>query len=260
MRRFATGLILLLFVSSTFAQIRVNRLVIKAKETYDLGQTDIVVADTLIMRDSSRIVLNKLKRENYIRAKVAIFGNGCVIDGSGLTGANGRNGRNGETPIGPCKDGTSGRIGAKGLDGGNAVNLFLYFENIVVKGKLIISVRGGNGGNGGEGGHGGGGSPGTVHCFGGNGGNGAHAGNGGNGGNGGILTISCKNCPPKEELLGAKIIVDYDGGFFGYGGRGGYQGPPGLGPLRKNGVQGKRGFDGGNGKSGSIGDIKFETN
>ena len=260
MRKVTFSIVLLLFATPLLAQVRISRLVIKSKEIYDLGQSDILVADTLIMKDSAKLVLNKLKRENFIRAKVAIFGNGCVIDGSGITGANGRNGRSGETPIGPCKDGSNGRIGSKGLDGGNAVNLFLYFDRVIVKGKVLIKVRGGNGGNGGEGGHGGGGSPGTIHCFGGNGGNGANAGNGGNGGNGGTVTISCLNCPPKEELIGKKILVDFDGGFFGYGGRGGYQGPPGLGPLRKNGLNGKKGFDGGNGKSGTIGDLKFETN
>lgn len=260
MRRIALVLLLIIFSASLSAQVRVSKLILRPKEIYDLGQSDILVADSLILMDSAKIILNKLKTENYIRAKVVVFGNGCTIDGRGVTGSNGRNGRSGETPIGPCKEGSSGRVGARGLDGGNAVNLFLYFEKLVMKGKIFINLRGGDGGNGGDGGHGGGGSPGTVHCLGGNGGNGANAGSGGNGGAGGILTINCPSCPPKEELLQTTIRVNYEGGSFGYGGRGGYEGPPGLGPSRRNGLPGKKGFDGGNGKSGNMGDVKFETN
>jgi hypothetical protein len=50
------------------------------------------------------------------------------------------------------------------------------------------------------------------------------------------------------------------GGSLGYGGRGGYEGPPGLGPARRNGVGGRLGLDAGNGKSGNIGSVKFEKN
>jgi hypothetical protein len=241
-------------------QVRVSKLVIKPKEIFELGQTDILVADTLVMMDSSRMVLNRLKAENYIRAKVAIFGNACVIDGSGLNGKSGRKGKDGETPIGPCKDGSDGRPGAKGLDGVHAVNLFLYFDQLHIKGKIFINLTGGHGGNGGSGGNGGGGSPGTVHCIGGNGGNGANGALGGNGGDGGILTLSCTSCPATEGLIGPKILVSNGGGSFGFGGIAGYEGPPGLGPYKKNGVGGRKGLDGINGKSGNKGSIKFEKN
>jgi hypothetical protein len=259
MRKITVIILLSFFAVPVFAQVRVSKLVIKAKEVYYLGQSDILVADSLILKDSARIVLNTIKRENFIRAKVAIFGNGCVIDGRGISGKAGRKGRDGETPIGPCQDGSNGRVGSKGLDGGHAVNLFLYFDKLIIRSKLFINLRGGNGGNGGEGGHGGSGSPGTLHCFGGNGGNGANGTNGGNGGNGGTLTINCPSCPPRDELFAKKIRVDYDGGTFGFGGRGGYEGAPGLAPSRR-GVSGKRGFEGANGKWGNIGDVKIETN
>ncbi|HEY8935193.1 MAG TPA: collagen-like protein [Cyclobacteriaceae bacterium] len=237
-----------------------SRLVIKPKEVYELGQTDILVADTLIMMDSSRIILNKLKTDNFIRTRVAIFGNACVIDGRGVYGKTGRKGKDGETFIGPCKNGTSGRIGARGLDGGNGINLFFYVEKLTIKGKIFITLTGGNGGTGGEGGHGGGGSPGTVHCQGGNGGNGANGGNGGNGGTGGTLTISCTTCTNTKGLIDDKIQVLTQGGYPGSSGRGGYDGPPGLGPSRKNGTPGARGLDGFPGRSGNTGTIKFETN
>ncbi|HTE33163.1 MAG TPA: hypothetical protein VK666_22420, partial [Chryseolinea sp.] len=51
---------LFLIAGSLHAQVRVSKLVIKAKEVYTLQQSDILVADTLIMGDSSRLVMNKL--------------------------------------------------------------------------------------------------------------------------------------------------------------------------------------------------------
>jgi hypothetical protein len=71
---------LLLLAGGVHAQVRVSKLVIKAKETYVLQNSDILVADTLIMMDSSRLVMNKLKPENYLRVRVGRFGKDCVID------------------------------------------------------------------------------------------------------------------------------------------------------------------------------------
>src|SRR5690348_7878453 len=92
MTRLVVFLVLAFCTSSLLAQVRVGKLVIKPNETYELGQSDILVADTLIMMDSSRLLLNKLKRDNFIRAKVVVFGNYCVIDGKGVSGQPGRNG------------------------------------------------------------------------------------------------------------------------------------------------------------------------
>ncbi|HEY3404187.1 MAG TPA: hypothetical protein VGK59_12410 [Ohtaekwangia sp.] len=245
---------------SLTAQVRVSKLVIREKESYDLGQSDILVADTLVMMDSSRLILNKLKHDNFVRAHVVIFGQHCIIDGRGADGKPGRNGRPGNNPIGPCKDGTPGRNGTNGLAGTDGVNLFLYLEHITMKGPLIIDLSGGTGGRGGNGGNGGGGSPGTVHCIGGNGANGGNAGQGGNGANGGKLTLSSKRNPKIQEWVGKKIIVRNNGGAPGEPGKAGYHGPAGLGPSRKNGKDGLPGSDSTGGIAGARGTITFELN
>src|SRR5687767_14059499 len=108
MTNFKFLLYLLLLSNSLWAQVRVSKLVIKSHDTYTLDQSDILVADTLVMMDSSRLVLNKLKTENFIRAKVALFGSYCVIDGKGVTGQAGREGRHGLSYNGPCRDGLPG--------------------------------------------------------------------------------------------------------------------------------------------------------
>jgi hypothetical protein len=253
-------LFLIAFASVCLAQVRVSKLEIGKNEEYTLSHSDILVADTLIMMDSSRLNLNKLKYENYIRAQVVIIGNHCVIDGKGIDGRDGRNGRPGDTPFGPCKDGENGRDGSNGLDGGPGIDLYLYFSSIQINGKLIINLSGGNGGKGGNGGNGGGGSPGTVHCLGGDGGDGGNGANGGSGGIGGTLNISCKTCPNIRTLFGKKIIFMNGGGNFGFAGIPGYGGSPGLGPSRKNGKTGERGEEGANGRSGELGTINFDLN
>ena len=106
----------LLLAGCAHAQVRVSKLVIKEKETYVLENSDILVADTLIMMDSSRLVMNKLKPENYLRVRVARFGKDCVIDAKGVNGQPGRNGGNGSTPTGPCMNGSPGKTGTKGLE------------------------------------------------------------------------------------------------------------------------------------------------
>jgi len=255
--------IIILFViqaAHVMGQVRVSKLTIRKKEVFELSQSDILVADTLVMMDSSRLSLNRLKQDNFIRTKVAIFGNACMIDGSGVNGDDGKKGKDGTQPYVPCNDGTNARPGMRGLDGGNGLNLFLYFDRIVIRGKLYINLTGGNGGDGGDGGNGGGGSTGTVHCKGGNGGNGANGGSGGNGGNGGVLTISCKHCKDLAGMFGKEIIFLDAGGSFGFRGKGGYEGPAGLAPTKRHGIRGKIGEDGKNGKSGDYGHLNIETN
>src|SRR6187431_561647 len=126
--RFSLALIFILTTCSLLAQVRVSKLVIKPKETYVLVETDILVADTLIMMDSSTLVLNKLKQDNFVRAQIAIFGNHCIIDGRGVNGKPGKDGKPGATPSGPCLNGGPGKAGSKGLDGTHGLNLFLYLE------------------------------------------------------------------------------------------------------------------------------------
>ncbi len=243
------------------AQVRVGSLVLKPHEIYILGESDIIVADTLIMGDSSKIVLNKLKPDNFIRVKVASFGKHCLIDGTGVNGQSGRNGASGSTPTGPCLNGSPGREGTRGLDGTKAINLFMYLEKVTIKGQLIIDLTGGSGGRGGNGGNGGGGSPGTRHCFGGDGANGGNAGQGGNGGKGGILTISAPKPQAVKDLITAKkIVVKNNGGGAGGTGKGGYHGGAGLGPSRKNGKDGEPGEYSSNGVSGEKGSLVIQSN
>jgi hypothetical protein len=252
MKRIPLTLVLMIVVSISMAQIHVNRLIIKKGENFSFNESDIVVADTLIMEDSSSIVLNRLKKENYLHTKVLIVGKNCSIQGSGVNGKQGRTGRSGTSPLGPCKSGTDGTPGVRGLDGTSGVNLFLYIDKITVKAPLVIDLHGGDGGVGGKGGDGGTGTSGTVHCKGGDGGLGGNAGNGANGGNGGSLTIHCP--ATLSEAVQKEIKVKNHGGQFGKGGRGGYPGSAGLGPRKngKQGMPGAEGLDGGLGKNGAI--------
>lgn len=261
MKLFSYAVILILCSSlAVSAQVRISKLEIKSGEVYEIVNSDILVADTLIMRDSSKIKLNQLKKENYIRAQVAIIGNDCIIEGRGVNGAAGRNGRDGNVPSGPCQNGETARNGVKGLDGVNGLNLYLYFDELHLKGKFFVDLTGGSGGNGGNGGNGGGGSSGTIHCKGGDGGNGGNGGSGGNGGNGGMLFVNCLKCLDVRAMMSKHLMLRNGGGHFGFGGRKGYAGPPGLAPNKKNGVKGLSGNDGPNGKPGEKGILNFEIN
>jgi hypothetical protein len=243
---------------SCFAQVRIEKLVIKANGVYTLSPSDIIVADTLVMMDSSRIRLNEMKGENFIRAHVAIIGKKCVIDGHGKNGTKGQNGAAGRTPVGPCQNGSPGRNGLKGIDGMPGINLFLYIDSINVTGNLVIDLTGGNGADGSDGGVGGGGSPGTKQCIGGNGGDGGNGGGGGSGGRGGTLTLGGSAMSILRAMVGTKLFLHNKGGTFGYGGISGFGGPAGLGPDRKNGKAGTPGIDGSNGRSANNGTISFE--
>lgn len=256
-----TRAILLFFLCGCVAakaQIRVGKLVIKPHETFVLDSTDILVADSLIMLDSSNIRLNNLKTQNFIRARVAVFGKNCRIDGRGIGGVKGTNGTSGLTPIGPCRDGIDGRNGMRGLSGGAGVNLFLYIDEIRLNGRLIINLSGGNGGDGGDGGHGGGGGPGTRQCRGGNGGKGGDGGAGGDGGRGGTLTVGGNDVAATKTLIGTVLLIRNGGGSFGYGGLAGAGGAAGLGPIRNHGTDGHNGVDGAYGHPGERGTVLFE--
>ena len=252
MKRVAGIIGLIVVFSSSLAQVHVSRLIIKANQKYLFDQTDIVVADTLIMEDSATIVLNPLKRENYLHTKVMIIGKHCTIQGSGLKGSGGRAGRAGNSPVGPCKSATKGTAGGRGLDGTSGVNLFLYLDKVTMKTPLIIDLHGGDGGDGGKGGEGGSGTSGTVHCIGGDGGLGGNAGNGANGGAGGSITVHCP--ATQKTFLEENLSIKNYGGRYGKGGRGGYPGSAGLSPKKngKPGMPGAEGLDGGLGKNGTF--------
>ena len=248
--------LLLFLAQNAFAQLRYDKLVIKSGETFSLEKSDILVADTLIMEDGSKIILNALKRENYIHTKKLVVGNNCVIEGRGTNGSAGRNGRVGSSPQGPCMNGGNGSDATRGLDGGQGNHLFLYIGTIQTE-SLRIDLTGGNGGNGGVGGNGGSGGQGTIHCAGGSGGNGGNGGDGGSGGKGGTLTIHCNNCPVDYSWIGSKIIVWFNGGIQGEGGRGGAGGYAGEAPGGKRGRVGSTGSDGTAGVHGSRGGVNF---
>lgn len=254
--------ILLLFFLAvplgSMAQFKFSKLVIESKKMYDFGDAEMLIADTLVMKDSSAIKLNYVKDNNYIHAKVVLIGKDCKITGRGEDGKNGKAGGNGYGVEGPCKNGTVGRNGARGGDGTNGNNLFFYFEKLNIAGNLVIDLSGGNAGDGGSGGHGGGGSPGTKLCTGGNGGKGGNGAPGGNGGNSGNLLLNCVSCGDLRLLLGKQLVVRVFGGTAGIGGEGGSGGLAGIlsnGTSEfdgKPGEQGRPGLDGSPGKNGAI--------
>lgn len=245
--------------STCFSQIRMTSLSLKQKEVFEIQGTDILVVDTLIMRDSSRIILNSSKKDNFIHAKVTIVGVGCKIIGKGSSGRTGKPGKKGISLTAPCRSGTEGDNGTDGTHGKDGVNLFLYLTNLKVNGNLTIDISGGDGGDGGKGGAGGDGSPGTKVCQGGDGANGGSGGKGGNGGKSGALTINCKQCPDLHLWMGERLIIKNFGGFAGLGGEGGLEGQRGL-SSSKDGAQGKKGPTGKDGEAGKPGVISFERN
>jgi len=242
----------LLFVSICSAQIRLNKLVIEAKEKYQILGTDIIVVDTLVMYDSSSIILNSSKLDNFIHAKIASFGKGCTIYGHGINGASGKQGENGITQSSPCRNGAPGKNAFSGERGRDAINLSLYLTVMKINGSLIANLNGGDGGKGGSGGRGGDGGSGTRVCSAGDGGSGGNGADGGDGGNGGAFSISCKQCPDLHLIMGEKLIIKNYGGLGGEGGDSGLGGQAGLGPIRdgKNGPRGTEGKHASQGKAG----------
>jgi len=250
----------LVIMSPAFGQVRLNTLVVKPKEVYELKGTDILVVDTLILMDSATLLLNKLRAENFIHAKVLVLYPGSLIDGKGVHGIGGRTGRPGVSSSAPCSDGSTGLQGTEGTHGGNGISLFLSFQDIVLHGAFRIDVSGGDAGDGGKGGIGGGGGSGTRLCAGGNGGDGGPGSNGGNGGNAGTLTFQAKQIPELRFMLGERIQVRNYGGNPGAGGEGGGGGYAGLNAAGKNtldGKPGRKGQRGKDGQSGKPGEIKF---
>jgi hypothetical protein len=243
-----------LLVSNSWSQIRLSKLVIESKEKYQILGTDIIVVDTLVMNDSSSIILNPLKQDNFIHAKIASFGKGCMIFGHGINGSAGNPGENGFTQSSPCRNGSPGKNASSGERGRDATNLSLYITNMKINGSIIVNLNGGEGGKGGSGGRGGNGGSGTRVCPAGDGGSGGNGGGGGDGGNGGAFSISCKQCPNLHMILGEKLIVKNYGGFGSVGGDGGLGGQAGLGPVKdgKNGQRGTEGQRATDGKSGLI--------
>ncbi len=251
---FSFGLLFFFLFSISWAQIRLNTLVLKPKEKFQILGTDILVVDTLVMKDSSSIILNPLKKDNFIHAKIVSIGKGCSIAGHGANGTSGKNGERGITQSAPCRNGLPGKDAYSGERGNDAVNFSFYVTTLKVNGSLIINLNGGDGGNGGKGGRGGDGGSGTRVCPAGNGGAGGNGAAGGDGGNGGALSINCKQCADLNLIVGEKLIIKNFGGFGGAGGDSGQGGQAGLGPVRdgKNGTRGTEGAHASQGKTGLV--------
>lgn len=239
------------------SQIRLDKLEIKARQTYTIEESDVLVVDTLIMRDSSRIVLNKSKSENIISVKVLIVNHGAEIIGHGTNGSTGQVGAKGARQAAPCRAGGNAGDGATGGSGADGTNLSFYVNRLIVTGSLTIDLNGGNGGTGGIGGRGGDGGGGTRVCRGGNGGNGGNGGKGGNGGNGGNLNLRCVQCQDFYMSQSHQFMINNYGGFAGSGAAGGNGGLAGLGSSQ-DGKNGKKGMPGTSGEAGKQGAIRFE--
>jgi hypothetical protein len=251
-----TGSILvLLFLTSAYVngQIRLDKLELLKKQVYTIEESDILVVDTLIMRDSSKIVLNYLKQDNIITAKVFVVGTGCSIIGNGVNGPNGKTGEAGSSITAPCTVAKDARNGYNGLPGASGLNLSLYLEKVVFNGNITINLNGGDGGTGGAGGKGGIGGAATKFCTSADGGKGGNGGNGANGGRGGNLTIKCTECPELYLIQDDRLLIRVHGGFAGNAGdagKGGYRGS-GKGNS-KNGLNGTPGLNGKEGKRGTV--------
>lgn len=254
MLKLVCGFFLCAFSLGVTAQIRLEKLVLKPGEKFLIEGTDILVVDTLVMGDSSHIILNRAKADDYIHARIARIGTGCTIEGSGKRGVDGTNGAAGADQLSPCRQANAGADGTDGANGETGSNLFIYSDDIQIEGSLTINLNGGDGGDGGDGGQGGGGGPGTRVCPGGDGGQGGSGMRGGNGGNGGNLSIQCKRCPDYQVWLGNKLYIKNYAGFGGMGGEAGRGGLAGLGPLRdgRNGIRGSHGEEGVTGKNGIV--------
>jgi hypothetical protein len=254
------ALLFFLLPVTAYPQIRYSRLEIKTGEVFSLGpQSDILVADTLILHDSSTIQLNVLRPENIIRANLIVVQGTSWINGRGRDGASGRSGRPGADGFGPCADGNDGAPGQNGLSGTPGINLIIYRNQLRIGKAWIIDLTGGQGGNGGNGGKGGDGSPGTAHCAGGNGGNGGAGGRGGDGGKGGSFIFQGPLAETVRALYPSRLIIRNEGGQPGRGGLGGNPGMAGLSPRQNNGKIGLNGPDGPFGRSGERGMVKFQT-
>ena len=146
MKRFCAVVYWLVLSTISWGQVSLKKLVLKPKQVYEMKGTDILVVDSLVMMDSSKIILNKLKAENFIHAKVAVFYKGSLINGRGIAGLNGHKGKTGASPQSPCTDGEQGAEGAPGTYGGHGINLSLYVGSFHFRGSVLIDVSGGDGG------------------------------------------------------------------------------------------------------------------
>ncbi|GHN00054.1 hypothetical protein WSM22_15430 [Cytophagales bacterium WSM2-2] len=256
MIRFVALAFFFLLAFGCLSQIRLDKLVLEPKQKFVIENTDILVVDTLIMKDSSSIFLNLSKQNNFIHAKQVVVGKGCSILGNGKNGEKGKPGEPGARQPAPCRSGSSGAGASNGFSGEHGVDLSLYMNSLKINGSILINLNGGDGGDGGKGGDGGDGGSGTRVCPAGDGGKGGNGAHGGGGGQGGSLVIKCKTCEDLHLIMGNKLTVKNFGGFGGLGGDGGAGGHAGLGPLR-DGTNGPRGVNGKSAPQGKTGGVNL---
>lgn len=190
---------------------------------------DTFLLDSLVMSDSSVLLLDTRHASCVIRANYFLSGRDVRIIGIGRDGKRGSDGA--EAAMRsldlPGKPGTSGTPG---------INLTLNFSDLALQGSLEIILYRGRGGDGGRGG--------SVY---------QHAatsaaerpnvglgGNGGDGGNGGNVIFGCPS--DLENRVRDKVVINAQGGIGGKSGT-----PPELKTpawyfqSERNGVNGREG-------------------
>src|SRR5260370_41807725 len=107
---------------------------------------DTFLLDSLIMEDSSMLLLDTRYKSCFIRIKYFSIGNNVKIIGNGGDGDNGRDGGGGslEALEVPGKDGNHGTHG---------INLTLNCSNMELQSAMESYLYGGRGGRGGRGGN-----------------------------------------------------------------------------------------------------------
>lgn len=166
---------------------------------------DTFLLDSLVMQDSSVLLLDTRHKSCLIRANYFSIGKNVKIKGNGRDGGDGRDGGEGiqEALDVPGKDGNRGTPG---------INLTMNFSNLELQDVLEISLYGGRGGKGGVGGNIIKRAPKNLSET----PNQGHGGNGGEGGNGGDMIISCPY--DLEKIMKDKIVIDSHGGSGGNSG------------------------------------------
>ena len=104
-----------------------------------------LILDSLVMQDSSTLLLDNRYLTNIIRVNFLSIGKYCMLIGSVKDGENGTAGKNGF-------ERSPGLDGGKGKTGLSAVNLVFSFSKLSLPDNFIIKLSGGKGGDGGVGG------------------------------------------------------------------------------------------------------------
>ena len=108
---------------------KITRLEIKEKEVFEVGSTNILMVDTLIMHDKATIKFSP-ESAGILQANHAIVGKKCTILSRGTNGINS----------------DFRALGTEGQNGGD-LDITMHFDEL---GSLTIDTRGGRGGNGGR--------------------------------------------------------------------------------------------------------------